>query len=145
MKPILNHTYDVTYVKPTKLFEFRNYNSIVGYESYKERIIPKIWDVAYELHLNPNSRQAVINVNEGDKHMSCLMYYNFQIIDDTLHVTVVQRSQCEKWGKKTDIELACYVTYLLKLTSIFKLYYRTLKTEIHFVVNNYHRREDITA
>jgi len=146
MDAILNHVYKVDYIKPTKLFEFRQYNSIVSFEEYKDKIIPKIWDIAYALHLNPKSRQAYLPVSEGiDQMNTCLLGYQFQISNDTLFVTVYQRSQCSKWGKPHDIELVNYVIYLLKLTSIFKLYFRTLKTDITFIIGNYHERTDITS
>lgn len=143
---IINHIYKVDYKKPTELFKFEQVNSIVDYTHYKNKIIPKIEDIAYELHKNPKSRKAFISVNEGiEKFNTCLIGYQFQISDETLYVTVYQRSQCAKLGKPFDIQLVNYVIYILKLTSIFKLYYRHLKTDITFVIGNYHERTDITG
>lgn len=137
-KPIINHTFKVDYIKPTKQFEWTAKNPIVGYDSYRERIMPKISDIVYELYLNPNSRQAVINVNESHAHMSCLMNYQFQIVDDTFHVTANYRSMCSKHGLPNDIELVRYVVLLFKHSPIYKLMYRDLKVEITFNVGNYH-------
>lgn len=145
MEPIINHTFTVPYVQPTEIFEFRKYNSIVGYESYKERIIPKIEDIAYELHKNPKSRQAVINVNEGSNHMSCLLNYQFQISDNKLYVTANYRSMCAKWGMTHDIQLVNYVIFRLKLTPIFRLYFKDIETIIQFNIANFHERTDITC
>lgn len=135
---IINHQFKVKYIKPTKMFEWKDKNSIVGYESYKSRIIPKLNDIAIELYYKTHSRQAVVIVNEELNHMSCLLSLQFQVSQNTLYLTANYRSMCEKWGLPNDKEFLCYIAYLMIQTSTFRSITNISDINIHVNVGNYH-------
>jgi len=137
-EPILNHTFKIPYKKPTTPFLFTKKNSIVGYESYEDRIVSKISDIGMKLYMDPHSRQAVIIVNEESAHMSCLLSIQFQLYKDTLYVNANYRSMCSKYGRPYDEKLICWVTLLLKNTHVMRTIIKPVNVEISFNVGNYH-------
>lgn len=144
MKPKINHSYDVEFIESSEPFIFNRKNSIVSFEDYEHKIIPKLEEIARELFINKPTRQAYIAVSEGiNKNNNCLIGYQFQIDDNTLYATVFQRSQCSIYGKPYDIELINYVISLLYNATILKLFKDEYKTNITFIIGNYHSRTNI--
>ncbi len=129
-----NYSYNIDY-ENVEHFQWTQRNNIVGYESYKDRIMPRLKLVAESLNNDMNTRHGIIVVNENDEHMSCLISIQFQVCKNFLYVSANFRSQHIQLGRPHDEELINYLTTWLKK----KLKYSIANVSIKVNVANYHK------
>ena len=129
-----NYSYNIDY-KNVNHFQWTQRNDIVGYESYKDRIMPRLKLLVDYLNNDMNTRHGIIVINENDDHMSCLISIQFQVCKKFLYVSANFRSQHIKLGRPHDEELINYLTTWLKN----KLKYIISNVSIKVNVANYHK------
>ena len=128
-----NKTYTVRFVAEER-FHFTKMNELVDYTDYFRRIFPRLDDVIKDLQKNPDSRQGVITINENEDFMSCLMYVQFQLINNVLQVTATFRSQHEILGRPHDERLLRYLATEFKKNIGIPIH----NIRIQVWVGNYH-------
>ena len=132
----LNYSYTEEY-KTTEDFLIYNRNSLVGdYEGPYTDLFMETTAIIDKLREDPETRRAILVLNDQDHFMSCLVSVQFLIERQKLYCVANFRSQHAKLGRPHDIE---YLRHLMTLVL------RPLKKEmklspgkIHINVADYH-------
>ena len=133
---IINHQYKINFT-PITYHIYEKYEPNIGTIEYKDRIEPQLQIIWNELNKKPNSRHAVITLNNFS-FMSCLLSYQAQIHKEQLFITISMRSQAQEYVEKDSNMYLYWTTIILK-----NLHYKIKNVDITCFVGNYHSRHEI--